>query len=227
MNVEEAISALQRGEMICVYDGDGREEETDLLIAGQFAKPKDLRRMRRDGGGLVCMAVHPQVADGLGIPFITDVWDYAKEEFNVFKELVADDIPYDEKSTFSITINHRKTFTGITDNDRALTIQEFAKIAEGSLNGGDPKDFGRNFRSPGHVIMLRAADGLLGSRKGHTELSVTLAEQAGLVPVTVICEMMGDDGNALSIKDAEAYAKQNNMIFIEGRQIIEHFENLY
>jgi 3,4-dihydroxy 2-butanone 4-phosphate synthase len=227
MNVEDAISALKRGEMILVYDGDGREEETDLLIAGQFAKPQDLRRMRRDGGGLVCMAVHPQFANKLGIPFITDVWEHAKDKYSIFKDLEANDIPYDEKSTFSITINHRKTFTGITDNDRSLTIKEFAKIAEGSLNGGDPKDFGRNFRSPGHVTLLRAADGLLKKRKGHTELSVSLAEHAGLIPVTVICEMMGDDGNSLSIKDAEAYAKKHNLVFIEGRQIIEHFEKLY
>ena len=227
MKVENAIDALKRGEMICVYDGDGREEETDLLIAGQFAKPEDIMRLRKDGGGLVCMAVHPEVAGNLGIPFITDVWEHAKDKYGVFGELVANDIPYDEKSTFSITINHRKTFTGITDNDRSLTIREFTKIAEGSLNGGDPKDFGKNFRSPGHIVMLRAADGLLKNRKGHTELSVTLAEQAGLVPIAVICEMMGDDGNSLSIKDAEAYAKKHNLVFIEGQQIIEHFENLY
>ena len=227
MKVEDAINAIKRGEPILIYDGDGREEETDLLIAGQFAKPEAIRRLRKDGGGLVCMAVHPEVAEKLGIPFITDVWEHAKEKYGVFGELVADDIPYDEKSTFSITINHRKTFTGITDNDRSLTIMEFAKIAEGSLNGGDPKDFGRNFRSPGHVVMLRATEGLLKNRKGHTELSVSLMEQAGLVPVAVICEMMGDDGNARSIKDAEAYAKEHNLVFIEGRQIIEHLENLY
>jgi 3,4-dihydroxy 2-butanone 4-phosphate synthase len=173
------------------------------------------------------MAVHPKVASKLGIPFITDVWEHSKQRYNIFKELEANDIPYDEKSTFSITINHRKTFTGITDNDRSLTIGEFTKIAERSLNGGDPKELGRNFRSPGHVTLLRAADGLLGSRKGHTELSVSLMEQSGLIPVAVICEMMGDDGNSLSIKDAEAYAKEHNLVFIEGRQVIDHLEKLY
>jgi 3,4-dihydroxy 2-butanone 4-phosphate synthase len=227
MNVEDAISAVKRGEPILIYDGDGREEETDLLIAGQFAKPEDIMRLRKDGGGLVCMAVHPEVAEKLGVPFITDVWAHAKEKYAVFDELVANDIPYDEKSTFSITINHRKTFTGITDNDRSMTIREFAKIAEGSLNGGDPKDFGKNFRSPGHVVMLRATEGLLKNRRGHTELSVALMEQAGLIPVAVICEMMGDDGNSLSVKDAEAYAKEHGLVFVEGRQIIEHLENLY
>lgn len=227
MNVEDAISALQKGEPILVYDADGREEETDIVIAGQFATPQEIRRLRRDGGGLVCMAVHPIVATRLGIPFITDVWEHSKDRYNIFKELEANDIPYDEKSTFSITINHRKTFTGITDNDRSLTVKEFAKITESSLNGGDEKEFGRNFRSPGHVTLLRATDGLLKNRKGHTELSVSLMEQAGLIPVAVICEMMGDDGNSRSIKDAEKYAKKHGLVFIEGRQVIESFQKAY
>jgi 3,4-dihydroxy 2-butanone 4-phosphate synthase len=227
MNIEDAINALKNRETILIYDAEGREEETDLVIAGQFVTPQDTRRMRRDGGGLICMAVHPKVASVLGIPFITDVWEHSKDRYNIFNELEANDIPYDEKSSFSITINHRKTFTGITDNDRSLTIKEFAKIAENSMNGGDTKEFGRNFRSPGHVILLRAAEGLLNSRRGHTELSVSLMEHAGLIPVAVICEMMGDDGNSLSIKDAETYAKEHNLVFIEGRQVIESFQKAY
>lgn len=223
-NIKDAISALKNRETVLMYDAKGREEETDLVIAGQFVTPQDVRRMRRDGGGLICMAAHPKVAKRLGIPFITDVWEHSKDKYNIFKELEANDIPYDEKSSFSITINHRKTFTGISDNDRSLTIREFAKIAENSLNGGDTKEFGRNFRSPGHVTLLRAADGLLNSRKGHTELSVFLMEQAGLIPVAVICEMMSDDGNSLSIREAEIYAKKHNLVFIEGRQVIESFQ---
>lgn len=226
-DIEDALSALKNKETILVYDADGREEETDMVIAGQFTTPQDIKRMRRDGGGLICMAAHPEVASKLGIPFITDVWEHSKDRYNIFKELEANDIPYDEKSSFSITINHRKTFTGITDNDRSLTVKEFAKISEKSLNGGDTKEFGRNFRSPGHVTLLRAAEGLLNRRQGHTELSVSLMEEAGLIPVAVICEMMGDDGNSLSIKEAEIYAKRHNLVFLEGRRVIESFQKLY
>lgn len=225
--IKDAITALKNGETILIYDADGREEETDLLIPAQFASPEDIRRMRRDGGGLICMAVHPRAADRLGIPFITDVWEHSQDKYSIFKELEANDIPYDEKSSFSITINHRKTFTGITDNDRSRTVKEFAKTAESSMNGGDKKDFGRNFRSPGHVTLLRAADGLLSGRQGHTELSIFLMEQAGLIPVAVICEMMGDDGNSLSIKEAEKYAKKHDLAFIEGRQVIDEFQKAY
>ncbi len=227
MTISSAIDAIKNGEMILVYDAKGREEETDMVIGGQFITPQHIKTMRRDGGGLVCMAVHPLIADRLKIPFITDVWEHSKDKYAIFKELEANDIPYDEKSSFSITINHRKTFTGITDNDRSYTISEFTKIAKSSLNGGDAKEFGKNFRSPGHVTLLRAADGLLKSRKGHTELSVFLTEQAGIVPVAIICEMMGDDGNSLPFKEAEAYAKGHDMAFIEGRQVIESFQKAY
>lgn len=225
--IKDAISALKNGETILIYDGDGREEETDLFTAGQFVTPQHIRTMRKDAGGLICMAMHHKFAEKLGIPYITDVWEHAKDRYGIFKELEANDIPYDEKSSFSITINHRKTFTGITDNDRSLTIREFAKIAESSLNGGGPGEFGKNFRSPGHIPLLRAADGLLNTRKGHTELSIFLMEQAGLIPVAVICEMMGDDGNSLPIKEAEKYAKKHGLVFLEGRQIIESFQKAY
>jgi 3,4-dihydroxy 2-butanone 4-phosphate synthase len=222
-SIEDAIQALRNGEPILVYDADGREEETDILAAGQFVTPDVVRRMRRDGGGLICTAVHPGIATRLGIPFIVDVWKSAKERYPVLDDLEANDIPYDEKSSFSITINHRKTFTGITDKDRSLTITEFAKLGERSLNGLDPREFGRNFRSPGHVILLRAADGLLEKRQGHTELSVALMEMAGLVPVATICEMMADDGHALPIRDSRKYAEEHGLVFLEGRKVLDEF----
>jgi len=222
-SVEDAIEALKRGEPILVYDGDGREEETDILAAGQYVTPEVIRMMRRDGGGLICTAVHPEIANRLGIPFIVDVWATAREKFPVLQALEANDIPYDEKSSFSITINHRRTFTGITDKDRSLTITEFTKLGERSLNGYDPSEFGRNFRSPGHVILLRAAEGLLESRQGHTELSVALTEMAGLTPVATICEMMADDGHSLPIKDSRRYAEEHDLVFLEGRKVIEEW----
>jgi 3,4-dihydroxy 2-butanone 4-phosphate synthase len=219
--MRKAIEALRKGKPILIYDADGREEETDLVVASQFITPKHIRTMRKDAGGLICTAIHPVVADKLGIPFIVDVWKHAEDKYKVFRELEANDIPYDEKSSFSITVNHRKTFTGITDNDRALTIRELARIAENSLNGYDPSEFGRNFRSPGHVILLRASDGLLQKRRGHTELSVALVERAGLIPLATICEMLGDDGYSLDVEEARAYARRRDLVFLEGREVID------
>jgi len=221
MSVERAIQALRRGEMVLIFDGEGREEETDLVVASQFITPEHIRRMRKDGGGLICTAVHPEIARELGLPFLSEVLSSAAERFPVLRSLEANDIPYDERSSFSITINHRRTFTGVTDSDRALTIRELARLA--SLNGEKRALFGKHFRSPGHVILLRAADGLLRSRRGHTELSVALAEMAGLTPMATICEMMGDDGLALSKREARRYAEKHGLVFLEGEEIVRAY----
>ncbi|MDI6655028.1 MAG: 3,4-dihydroxy-2-butanone-4-phosphate synthase, partial [Candidatus Hydrothermarchaeota archaeon] len=113
--------------------------------------------------------------------------------------------------------------TGITDNDRSLTIRELAKVADNALNGYRPGEFGRNFRSPGHVVLLRAADNLLLGRKGHTELSVALMELTGLTPVATICEMLGNDGNSLPFEKARKYARKHGLPFLEGKDLIKKF----
>lgn len=220
----DALNALRKGEIILIFDGEGREGETDLVVGSQFVTPRYVRTLRKDGGGLICVAVHPRIAEILGLPFLVDVWKHASKNYGVLEELKADDIPYDEKSSFSITVNHRRTFTGITDKDRALTIRELSRVGENSLNGYDPRDFGRNFRSPGHVVLLRAAKGLLAERQGHTELSVELMQRAGLIPMATICEMLDDGGGPLTPTQAMEYAMERGHVYIEGREIIEQIK---
>lgn len=222
MRITKAIDELKKGKPILLYDSEGREEETDIVIPAQHVTADYVRMLRRDGGGLLCLALHHDIAQRLGLPFLTDVWKSAAITYPVFNELWPDDIPYDEKSSFSITINHRKTFTGISDQDRCLTIKELARIGEQAYSGNlENGAFGRAFRSPGHVILLRAAEGLLENRQGHTELSVSLMEEAGLIPMASICEMLGDDGKSLSHNAARGYAKEHDLSFIEGRETIE------
>ncbi len=87
----------------------------------------------------------------------------------MLQNLAPNDIPYDTKSAFSITINHRRTFTGITDNDRALTVSEFAKLAKDSyaMSAEDARSaFGKAFRAPGHIHLLNSTPQLLSKRKG-------------------------------------------------------------
>ena len=218
-NVEKAIEALKRGKIILVYDSDDREGETDMVVASQFITPEHIRTMRKDAGGLICTAIHPEICNKLGIPFMVDILEFASQKFKVLKELYPNDIPYDEKSSFSITINHRKTFTGITDNDRAFTIKKLAELVkEERFN-----DFGKEFRSPGHVTLLRAAEGLVKNRQGHTEMTVALAEMAGLIPITTICEMMGDDGEAMSKSETKRYAERHNLVYLSGEEIINYY----
>ncbi|MDG6256814.1 MAG: 3,4-dihydroxy-2-butanone-4-phosphate synthase [Methanomicrobiaceae archaeon] len=214
--IEKAVQALKRGDFILLYDFDEREGETDLAIRSDAVTPRHIMQMRKDAGGLICTAVHPAAAERLGLPFASDLLNGTS-----FGEKTGD-IPYDRKnrSSFSLWVNHRTTYTGITDNDRALTITAIANQVKLALNGGG-HNFGGEFRSPGHVPLLRAADSLLDQRRGQTELSIALAELAGITPSITICEMLDDEnGKALSKEDAIAYAKAHNLVFIEGNEVL-------
>lgn len=220
--IKRAIEALKNGEFVLVFDSDSRERETDFVIGAEFVTWKHVKTMRREGGGLICLAVEHDFAEKLGLPFLTDVLSYSSKKFEAFKLLKPDDIPYDERSSFSITINHRKTFTGISDRDRALTIRSFAELCK---NGCSKEEFGKNFRSPGHVPLLIGAKNLVYERVGHTELSLALAKLAGITPVTAICEMLGNNGYSLSYEDAKRFARDMNIVFVEGKEIIKAYKN--
>lgn len=222
--IENAVDALSAGEMVLLYDYDHRERETDLVMAAEFVTSKHIFQLRRDAGGLICVAIDPKACSILGIPYIVDVLRYAADSGNGFGAIEsicerAGDIPYDAKSSFSLWVNHRKTFTGITDNDRSLTITRLAEATKQSLSG-NYVNFGAEFRSPGHVPLLRAAPNLLKDRKGQTELSIVLAKAAKVVPAMVMCEMLdGRTGQALSKEWAIKYAKKNKLAFIEGKEV--------
>jgi 3,4-dihydroxy 2-butanone 4-phosphate synthase len=222
MSLEKVKESLRNGEMILLYDADDREGETDMVIPALNTTPTDVARMRCDGGGLICVAVHGDAADRLGLPFMSELLkSVSMNGHSTLRSLVEKkgDIPYDSRSSFSLWVNHRNTFTGITDNDRAFTINKVGEIVEKVMNG-EQLDFGREFRSPGHVALLRAASGLLDERRGQTELSIQLALMSGITPSMVVCEMLDDcTGKALSKEDARKYAMRYNMPFIEGKNI--------
>lgn len=222
--VKKALDCLKQGRFVLVYDFDDREMETDMVIASEFVTPATIRTLRKDAGGLICTTVSHEVSEKLQLPFLADVLANNYSQYPVLKGLAPNDIPYDTKSAFSITINHRRTFTGITDKDRAMTTSEFAKLAKDALNDGAEQSrarFGKEFRAPGHVHLLNASKDLLVARKGHTELTTALLALSGLVPSATICEMMGDDGNALGKDKAKEYAKRFDLCFLEGTDIID------
>ena len=219
--IDAAIEALARGEFVLLYDFDNRERETDFAIRSDAVTPAHIRRMRKDGGGLICTAVHPEAAKRLGLPFAHDVLRACS--------LVEKDgeVPYDRKnhSSFSLWVNHRETYTGITDRDRALTVTAIAEEVKRSLNGGG-HDFAAHFRTPGHMALLRAADRLLDERRGQTELSIALAGMAGITPAVTICEMLDDEtGFALSKEGAMEYAKKHGLVFVEGQEVLDRWES--
>jgi 3,4-dihydroxy 2-butanone 4-phosphate synthase len=226
--IHNAIQALRDGQVILLYDFDDRERETDLVMAAESVTPRHVCQLRRDAGGLMCVAIDPIACSKLGIPYMVDVLRYAGSCGNGFEAIESiyervGDIPYDSKSSFSLWVNHRKTYTGITDIDRALTITKLAEVTKQSLSGTQV-NFGSQFRSPGHVPLLRAAPGLLKDRRGQTELSIVLARAANVTPAMVMCEMLdGGTGRALSREMALEYARQHGLAFIEGRDVEEIF----
>lgn len=219
-----ALEAFRTGEFVLVHDDAERENEVDMMIAAEFVKPAHVRIMRIDAGGLICVAIHPRIANNLRLPYLTEVYDEASTKLKILSLVRPNDLPYDEHSAFSLSVNHRRTFTGVTDVDRALTIRELGKLGAKALDDPMEEEFGRNFRSPGHVPLLRAADGLLDERKGHTELAVALAELAGVTPVVAMCEMLDSRrGRALSLGDAAAYANKRGLVLLRGEEIIRDY----
>ncbi|MGC8623184.1 MAG: 3,4-dihydroxy-2-butanone-4-phosphate synthase [Candidatus Micrarchaeia archaeon] len=222
----EAMEKLRKGEPILIYDSDSRERETDIVVASQFITPEKIRRMRKDGGGLICTTLTYNDAEKLGLDYLINI--YKRSGMEIFKRLDPYDIKYDASiPTFSITINHRDTFTGISDADRALTIRKFSEIIGLAQNGKEMaiEEFGKQFRAPGHVNLLIASKGMLGERTGHTELSTFVADNAGLLPTATIVEMLGDDGKSMSKDEAKSYAERNGLTFIEGKEIISYWKN--
>lgn len=227
MKIERAIRELEKGEFVLIHDSSGRENETDMVIAAEKAKPNHIAQMRRKAGGLICVAIHPKVAKEINLPYMSDIYKSARSNHEILNAAEADDIPYDERSAFSITVNHRDTFTGITDTDRALTIRELGKLSSRVLNGSSASDFGKIFRTPGHVPLLRAADNLLENRRGHTELSIALTELANVSSAAVVCEMLDHETKkALSEEKAKEYAERKNLVFMEGKEIQQQYSSL-
>lgn len=209
-SVADAIAAFRDGGPVLIHDAADREGETDLLFPAGAVGPSEVAQLRNDAGGLICVALSAAVADAFDLPFLHDVLDHPAASDH--------DLSYDDRSSFSLTVNHRDTRTGVTDHDRALTIKELGRAA------ATPTDFpfADTFRSPGHVHLLRSADDLLASREGHTEFGVALAEAADLPPAVVLCEMLADEtGDALPPDQAQAYAARHNAPYLEGNVLVE------
>ena len=218
--IDRAIESVKQGKFVLIYDEDGREEETDIVIASQFITPAKIRFMRREGGGLICTTLSERHAKVIGLPYLHEIFE--KSGYEIFKYL-GPQVKYDKKPSFSITINHRDNFTGIPDKDRAKTIIEFARFLEKVERLEDPmREFGKEFISPGHVHLLIASD--IKKRHGHTELSTALMIMAGLIPSATIVETLGDDDNSLSKDKAKRFAEEHNIPFIEGHEILEAWE---
>ena len=221
MSLEEAISSLRQGDFILLHDGDKRENEVDMVIAAEFVTPEHIARMRNDAGGLICMSVNHAFATSLGLDYMHEILFNSKKFDSDSKKMIIGTAPYGDRPSFSISINHKNTFTGITDKDRALTISEMSRLYN-SENDNKKEVFNSTFKTPGHVPLLIASEGLLSNRLGHTEMSIYLMKLAGLVPVTAICEMLDSQTyTALSTEKAKKYAKDCAIPYFDGTELVK------
>ncbi|WP_306052668.1 3,4-dihydroxy-2-butanone-4-phosphate synthase [Natronococcus wangiae] len=207
---ERALESLRAGEPVLVHDAADREGETDLIYHADAVTPEAVARLRNDAGGLVCVALSHGIAESFDLPFYTEEVDHPAAADH--------ELGYDERSSFSLTVNHRDTYTGITDADRSRTIRALGEAAAAP----EETEFAAEFRVPGHVHLLKAAPDLLAQREGHTELGLALAGAADLPPAVVVCEMLDDEtSEALTPVDARMYADRRNLVYLEGRDVLE------
>jgi 3,4-dihydroxy 2-butanone 4-phosphate synthase len=222
LSLTEAIAALKDGRFVLVHDDKGRENEIDMVVAAEHIKPQHIATMRNDAGGLVCLAISNEITTKLGLVYMHEMIAAMGKVNPIFSRLTEGKAAYGDKPAFSISINHRSTYTGITDHDRAMTISKVAEVCKKIDNGG-VDDFAKNFHAPGHVPILIASKRLLHDRMGHTELCVYLMQLAELTPAVAICEMM-DSGThrALSIEAAQEYANKFNIPLIDASELKAH-----
>lgn len=227
MTIDHAIDALRAGRPIMLFDSGFREAETDLVFPALSLQPRDIRRLRSEAGGLLFLAISHEVGEAFGLPFLQDVYTAAENtpDLEILKNMRTDDLQYDTRSAFSLSLNHRETVTGIPDGERCLTSRRFAELAAQALDEGWNREeaqqrLGREFRTPGHMWICRESEGGLEKRKGHTELMVAAAKMAEICPVLVAAEFLHPErDHALPIDEAKRYAAKHDIPLIEGEQL--------
>ena len=227
-DISNAIEAFSKGLPVCLFDSEKREGETDLLFSAQFVQPSTMRQLRKDCGGLLFLAIGDEVGDLFELPFLQDLHTNPEliKDYSVLNHLVTNDLRYDARSAFTLSLNHRNTYTGITDKDRALTTRRFAELTSELIGSNSStvdaqKALGAEFRTPGHIPVCRESKGGLSVRQGHTELAVGLARLSKTVPVVMGAEMLQPNGDhALSVDDAKVWAEERGIPFLHGIDII-------
>ncbi len=192
--VDDAIDRIRKGEMLIVVDDEDRENEGDLTMAAARVTPDAINFMIRHGRGLVCAPAEGKLLDDLHL-----------------EPMVAQNTSSHE-TAFTVSIDHRTVTTGISARERAVTIQNLL----------DPDARATDFIRPGHVFPLRAREGGVLRRAGHTEAAVDLARLAGLPPVAVICEVLNDDGSTSRLHQLEKFADEHGMAVVSIAQLIEY-----
>jgi 3,4-dihydroxy 2-butanone 4-phosphate synthase/GTP cyclohydrolase II len=194
-SIESVIADLQKGKMVIVVDDADRENEGDLIMAAEFVTPAAINFMAKFGRGLICVPTTSERLQQLGIERMV------RQNRETFK------------TDFQISVDAaRGVTTGISAPDRAETIRIMA----------DPTAIPDDLVQPGHVFPLRARPGGVLQRAGHTEAAVDLVRLAGCRPITVICEIMSDDGSMARLPELLRFAKKHRLKICTIADLILH-----
>ncbi|PMB50813.1 bifunctional 3,4-dihydroxy-2-butanone-4-phosphate synthase/GTP cyclohydrolase II [Fischerella thermalis CCMEE 5205] len=196
-SIDAALADLKAGRVIVVVDDENRENEGDLICAAQFATPDTINFMAVEARGLICLAMTGDRLDELDLP------------------LMVSNITDPNQTAFTVSIDagpHLGVTTGISAEDRARTIQV-------AIN---PSTKASDLRRPGHIFPIRAKEGGVLKRAGHTEAAVDLSRLAGLYPAGVICEIQNPDGSMARLPQLIQYAKHHKLKIISIADLISY-----
>ncbi len=194
--IESAIEDIRQGKMLIVVDDADRENEGDFIIAAKYATPEVINFMSKEGRGLICAAITEEKC----------------RQLQLEPMVVSNTSLHETAFTVSIDLLGYGTTTGISAQDRSKTIQA---LIDPNMK---PQDFGR----PGHIFPLRAKDGGVLRRAGHTEATVDIAKLAGLEPAGVLVEIMNEDGTMARLPQLLDIAKKFNLKIISIKDLIEY-----
>ena len=193
-SIEEVIEDLKAGKPVIIVDDESRENEGDLVIAAEFATRETVNFIIKEARGLLCTPMLEADLLRLGIPQMVE-----KNTDN-------------HETAFTVSVDHMDTTTGISPEERAITMQ---KLIDPNTKPGD-------FRRPGHVFPLRYKEGGVLVRQGHTEASIDLCKLAGLYPAAAICEITNDEGYMSRMDDLVAFSKKHNLKIASVEALVEY-----
>ena len=194
--IESAIEDIRKGKLVIVVDDEDRENEGDFVTAAENATPEIINFMSKYGRGLICAPITQQRADELQL------------ELMVHNNTAIHETPF----TVSVDLIGFGCTTGISAHDRSKTVKA---LVDSSIK---PADFGR----PGHIFPLRAKDGGVLRRTGHTEATVDLARLAGMQPAGVLVEIMNEDGSMARLPELLEIAKKFDLKIVSIKDLIEY-----
>ncbi|HVL92277.1 MAG TPA: bifunctional 3,4-dihydroxy-2-butanone-4-phosphate synthase/GTP cyclohydrolase II [Acidimicrobiales bacterium] len=193
--IDKAVAAIARGDIVVVVDDQDRENEGDLILAAEHATAEKIAFLVKHCSGVICLPMTGERLDELGLP------------------LMVLDNTESQRTAFTVSVDYRPgTSTGISAADRAATIQALIDPAT------DPADLAK----PGHIFPLRYTPGGVLKRAGHTEAAVDLARAAGLAPAGVLCEVVRDDGEMARLPDLQLFAEQHGLLLVSIADLIRH-----